>query len=277
MANILSKKRSKRASSIHPTAIVSPEAWLDEGVEIGPYTIIGPQVKIGRETKIAARVLIEGDTEIGQRCRIFSGAVIGSLAQTLQTKPARSGLSIGDDNVLREYVTVNASMKDGCKTMIGDRNMLMTGAHVAHDCALGSNIVMANLATLAGHVTIEDQAVIGGMTGVHQFVRIGRLAMVGALSKVVMDIPPFSIVDGRPGRFRGPNAIGLKRAGFTAGRRIEIKKAQTLLFGKRCNFSEVIPQVRRRFKDNPDVEAILSFVERSKRGVSRSTVSDDVE
>ena len=267
MSSVVSQSPKR---SIHPTALVSKEAWLEEGVEVGPYSTIGPQVKIGKHTKIGGHVHIEGDTEIGERCRIFTGAVLGTLAQTLTTKTVRSGLSIGDDNVLREYVTVNASMKDGSRTLIGDRNMLMTNAHVAHDCVLGNDVVMANLATLGGHVAVEDGAVIGGLVGVHQFVRVGRLAMVGACSKAAMDVPPFSLVDGYPARFCGANNVGLKRAGFSPARRLAIKKALRLIFGSR-SFSTTLPRVRREFKDNPDVQTILSFIEKSKRGVLRGS------
>ncbi len=264
-------------SNIHPSAIVSPQARLDEGVEVGPYSIIGPQVKIGRETAISSHVHIEGDTQIGARCRIFPGTVIGASAQANLPKTVRSSVSIGDDNVIREGVTVHASMKEGGRTVVGSRNMFMANAHIAHDCVLGNGITMANLATLGGHVTVEDGVVIGGLTGVHQFVRIGRLAIVGGLSKVVMDVAPFSMVDGRPARFRGLNAIGLRRAGYDSIRRLRIRRALKELFGGHTSLSISIPQVKRDFKKDADIQIILSFLEKSKRGMTRLPGGQDEE
>jgi len=270
MARVVSKKKSKQKALVHPTAIVSPEAWLDEGVEVGPYSIIGPQVKIGKETSLSSHVHIEGDTEIGERCRIFPGAVIGTGAQAHLPKAVRSSVSIGDDNIIREWVTIHSSMKEGGRTLIGSRNMFMANAHIAHDCVLGNDITMANLATLGGHVTVEDGVVVGGLTGVHQYVRIGRLAIIGGLSKVVMDVAPFSMVDGRPAQFRGLNAVGLRRAGFDSARRLRVRRALKELFGGRTSLSISIPQVRRDFKNDADVQSILSFLEKSKRGVTRA-------
>ncbi len=273
MARIVSKRKTNKKALIHSTALVSPEAWLDEGVEVGPYSIVGPQVKIGRETVLSSHVHIEGDTEIGARCRIFPGAVIGTSAQAHLPKAVRSSVSIGDDNVIREWVTIHASMKEGGRTVVGSRNMFMASAHIAHDCVLGNGITMANLATLGGHVAVEDGVVIGGLSGVHQFVRIGHLAIVGGLSKVVMDVAPFSMADGRPAQFRGLNAIGLRRAGYNSPRRLRIRRALKELFGGHTSLTLSIPQVRRDFKNDPDVQAILSFLEKSKRGVTRASSS----
>ena len=254
---------------VHPTAVVSPEARLGEGVEVGPYSIIGPQVRIGRETKISSHVHIEGDTQIGERCRIFPGAVLGTAAQAQLPKAVRSSVLIGDDNILREWVTVHTSMKEGGRTVIGSRNMFMANAHIAHDCVLGNDITLANLATLAGHVQLEDGVVIGGLTGIHQYVRVGRLAIVGGLSKVVMDVAPFSMADGRPTQFRGLNAVGLRRAGFDSARRLRVRRVLKELFGSHASLSISVPLVKKDFKNDPDVEAILSFLEKSKRGVTR--------
>lgn len=255
---------------VHPTAIVSQEALLGEGVQIGPYSVVGPRVKIGDGTKLSSYVHIEGDTEIGARCTIFPGAVLGAPAQARLSKSVRSGLSIGDDNAIREHVTVHSSMKEGGRTLIGHRNLLMAGAHVAHDCVVGSDITMANMATLGGHVTVEDGAVIGGLVGVHQFVRIGRLAIIGAFSKLVMDAPPFSIIDGRLGKFCGVNAVGLKRAGYSPSRRSDIRKALKILFVDGGNLTRAVGRVGREFKNNKDVTAIVSFIQGSKRGVARA-------
>ena len=250
-------------------ALVSKEAELGEGVEIGPYTIIGPQVRIGDHTRIASHVVLEGQTHIGERCRLFTGVCIGSPAQTRKSDPVRSTVVIGDDNLFREYVTVNAGMKDGGKTRIGDRNTFMINSHVAHDCVLGNDIVIANAVALAGHVEVEDAAVIGGLVGVHQFVRIGKLAMIGGLSKVVMDAAPFSINDGNPSKFCGINAVGLRRNGISSSQMMQIKAALKILFGARINFEQAVPKVEKQFKGNADVHYLLDFIKRSKRGVAR--------
>ena len=254
---------------IHPTAVVSGEASLDPGVQVGPYAVIGPQVKIGRDTQISSHVHIEGDTEIGARCRIYPSCVLGTPAQARLPKPVRSSLSIGDDNVIREMTTIHLSLKDGGRTTVGHRNLLMANCHIAHDCVVGDDITMANLATLGGHVVVEDQAVVGGFVAAHQYVRIGKLAMVGGFSKLSMDVPPFSMVDGRPARFFGINAVGLKRAGYAPERRAQIRKALKVLFAARTNLSHGEQEVRREFKGNADVEMILAFLKNSKRGVMR--------
>jgi len=268
---------TRRRALIHPTAIVSPEASIDGSVEIGPYSVIGPQVKIGKGTRVMSHVLIENDTEIGERCCVSSGALLGGLAQVRGSEPARSALRIGDDNVIREYVTIHVGMKDGSKTVIGHRNLLMVNAHVAHDCVLGSDIVISNCAALAGHVQIEDRVVLGGFVGVHQFVRIGALSIVGGLSKVTQDAAPFSIYDGHPASFRGVNAVGLKRAGYTLAQRTEIKKALMLLLGQRVNLSSAIPKAERRFKGNAEVQDLLKFIRNSKRGVGRVSSASSAE
>lgn len=258
-----------KGNLIHPTAIVSPECSLDASVEVGPYSVIGPQVKIGKGTRVMSHVVIENDTHIGQRCLISPGVVIGGLAQVRDSKPVRSSIRIGDDNVFREYATIHTGMKDGSRTVIGDRNLLMVNAHVAHDCVLGNDIVLANCVALAGHVEVGDRVVLGGFVGVHQFVRIGAYSMIGGLSKVTQDAAPYSIYDGHPAAFRGVNAVGLKRAGFSLQRRTEIKKALFILLGRRVNLSKAAVKVEGSFKKNPDVERLLEFIRSSKRGVGR--------
>ena len=264
-------KRSKQPARVHPTALVSKEAELAAGVEVGPYSVIGPQVKIGEGTRIASHVIIEGRTTIGARCRIFPGACLGMPAQTWKSEFVRSQLLIGDDNLIREYVTINSSMKEGGKTVIGDRNMLMINAHVAHDCVLDDDIAIANNTALAGHVHVGDRAVIGGLVGVHQHVRVGRLSMIGGVSKVVMDVAPFSINDGHPARFCGVNAVGLRRAGIRSEQATKIKSALKMLLGGRVNLSRVVPKVRKQFAGDPEIECLLAFIENSKRGVARAS------
>lgn len=281
MATVSSKinKPSKKAvpshkTYIHPTAIVSPEAMIGAGVEIGPYCVVGPKVRIGAGTRLFGNVIVDGNTEIGERCKIFPGAVLGMPGQTRKPERADSRVVIGADNIIREYVTIHAGMEDGSKTVIGDRNILMAYAHVAHDCILGSDISLANAATLAGHVQVEDRVVLGGLVGVHQFVRIGRLAIVGGLSKVVMDVPPYSMYDGHPAAFRGVNSVGLKRAGYTSSQLQRIKKVLVALFDGRVNISHVIPVLQKDYKSDRDIQAIFNFIKASKRGIGRASSKD---
>ena len=261
-------------TKIHPTAIVSKKAELGAGVEIGPYALIGPEVKIGNDTSIASHVVIEGRADIGKRCRIYTGACIGMPAQTLKSERLHSSVIIGDENLFREYVTIHSGIKEGSKTVIGDRNMLMVHSHIAHDCVLGDDIIIANNTALGGHVSVDNNAMIGGLVGVHQFVRIGKLAMVGGLSKVVMDVAPFSIYDGHPSKFRGLNAVGLRRAGYPSKQMTEIKMALKALFGERVDLARALPKVEKQFGDNPDVRTLLSFIQKSKRGVGRVSAED---
>ncbi|MBI3252549.1 MAG: acyl-ACP--UDP-N-acetylglucosamine O-acyltransferase [Candidatus Omnitrophica bacterium] len=256
--------------SIHPTAIVSEKAEIAPGVEIGPYSVIGPEVKIGEGTRIGGHVVVEGATRIGARCRIGHGACLGTLSQDKKMKEERSVLVVGDDNIFREHVTVNGGHSPHAPTVIGNKNFIMIGCHVAHECVLGNEITMSNNTVLAGHVAVEDHAVISGLVGVHQFVRIGKFAMIGGLSKAVMDIPPFSVCDGHPASFYGVNAIGLKRAGFKAEEIFKIKKALKTLFASKSNLARAVKKVQTEFKDNENIRHILSFIENSKRGICRA-------
>jgi UDP-N-acetylglucosamine acyltransferase len=270
----VSSKASKRPGKarIHPTAIVSPEASLGEGVEIGPYCVVGPQAKLGKGTQLVAHVYIEGDATLGRECVLYPGVSIGTPAQAVHPVKSGSKVLIGDKNVFREHVTVNQSML-GASTVIGDRNYFMTGAHVGHDSTVGHDVVMANSAALGGHVQVGDRVVIGGLVGVHQFVRIGTLSIIGACSKMAQDAAPFSIYDGQRASFRGMNAVGLRRAGYGAARMAEIKKALRLTLHSRENISKLAARARETFKGNADVRVLLDFIESSKRGVSRSAAA----
>lgn len=265
----MAKTMTSKQIQIHPTAIVSKEAELEPGVTVGPFTLIGPQVRIGPGTQVGSHAVLEGQTHIGRNCRLFTGVCIGSPAQTRTSEIVHASILIGNDNIFREYVTVNSPMTAGSKTIIGDRNTLMIGSHVAHDCVLGNDIVMANAVALGGHVQVEDAAVIGGLTGIHQHVRIGRLAMVGGVSKCVMDVAPFSISDGRPTLYRGPNIVGLRRAGVPSAQISRIKIALNTLLLSHSNLSTRIPKVRKQFKDDEMVLQILTFIEGTKRGIGR--------
>ena len=262
--------------AIHPTAIVHPKAELAEGVDVGPYSIIGEHVKIGRGTKLMAHVSVEGWTEIGADCQVFPFASIGMPPQHLLYKGEPTRVVIGDHNILREYVTVNCgTVQGGGQTSLGHHNFLMAYVHIAHDCRVGNHVVMANSATLAGHISIGDHSIIGGLVGIHQFVRVGAYVMIGGCSAVGKDVPPFMrAAGGYRAELYGVNSIGLRRQGFTNERISMLKRAYELLFRSGLRMAEAMKQAREDFKDQADVLEVLSFLDGSKRGVCRSVGRD---
>ncbi|MGK7919117.1 MAG: acyl-ACP--UDP-N-acetylglucosamine O-acyltransferase [Trichodesmium sp.] len=215
---------------IHPTAVIAETANLHPTVQVGPYAVIGEQVKVGAGTTIGSHVVIEGPTEIGSGNRIFPGAAIGLEPQDLKYAGAPSGLKIGNNNQIREYVTLNRATYAGEDTIIGNGNLLMAYVHVAHNCIIEDSVVIANAVSLAGHVKIESKAVIGGVLGIHQFVHVGKMAMVGGMGRVVRDVPPFMLVEGNPCLVRSLNLVGLKRAGLTSEDLAILKKAFRILY-----------------------------------------------
>jgi len=257
---------------IHPTAIVDKKAKLADDVEVGPYAIIGPDVEIGKGTKIGAHAVIDGYTTIGDGCRIFTGAVVGSIPQDLKyKKDTKSILKVGKNNIIREYVTMNPGTDEGGITSIGDGNLFMAYSHVAHDCKVGNNCIIANSGTIAGHVELEDRVVIGGLAAIHQFTRIGKLAIIGGCSKVVQDVPPFSLCDGHPASVFGLNMVGLRRAGISKEAQLALKKAFKILFYSGLSFKTAIQRV---MSDSEcigfeEVRYLLGFIRDSKRGVCR--------
>ena len=202
-------------ANIHPTAVIHPGAEVHPTAQIGPHVVIGERVKIGAETKVDANAVIDGWVEIGEHNRIFPGAAIGLDPQDLKYDGDLTLVKIGNNNRIREFVTINRATQAGEVTQIGNNNLLMAYVHVAHNCVLHNNIVIANAVSLAGHVEIESRAVIGGMAGFHQFVRVGELAMVGAMSRIDRDVPPYMLVEGSPPRVRSLNLVGIRRAGVT--------------------------------------------------------------
>ncbi len=255
---------------IHPTAIVSKGAKLEAGVIVGPYTIISDGANIGAGTKIGAHCVIEGNATIGKSCEIFTGAVIGSRPQDLKFKGEKVFLEIGNNNIIREYCTLNPGTGEGGKTIIGDSNLLMAYSHVAHDCKIGSGCVLANNSTLAGHVTIEDKAVIGGIVAIHQFVRIGILSITGGCSKVVQDIPPFSTCDGHPARVYGLNLIGLRRKGVSRESIKKIDQAFKLLFNSGLSVRHAIEKMEKESEKTDEITYLINFAKSSERGLARS-------
>ncbi len=255
---------------IHPSAIVSLKAKLALGVSIGPFSVIGDQVSIGADTKIGAHCVIEGNTTIGKNCEMFTGSVIGSRPQDLKVKGEKVFLEIGNNNIIREYCTLNPGTSEGSKTSIGDDNLLMAYSHVAHDCRVGNGCVLANNSTLAGHVSIEDRAVIGGIVAIHQFVRIGMLAIIGGCSKVVQDIPPFSTCDGHPARVYGLNLIGLRRKGIGHDSIKKIDQAFRLIFNSGLSAKHALERVEREIEKTEEIIYLVNFVKSSERGLARS-------
>ncbi len=256
--------------SIHPTALVHPNARIEEGVEIGPYSVIGEHVSIGRDTKIASHVLIEGWTTIGERNRIFSFSSIGTAPQDIGYREEETFVVIGNDNVIRECATIHrATTKEDRKTVIGNANFLMAYSHVAHDCKLGNNIIMANSVALGGHIVIGDFAILGGIVAVHQFVRIGSYSIIGGQSAVSLDIPPYVSAAGNRAKLYGLNLVGLKRKGFSDDVIATLKKSYKLLFRSGLTQDEAINRARTEFSGSAEVAMLVDFIRSSKRGVTR--------
>ncbi|HEV2037088.1 MAG TPA: acyl-ACP--UDP-N-acetylglucosamine O-acyltransferase [Candidatus Eremiobacteraceae bacterium] len=255
------------SASIHPLAVVHPDARLGRGVEIGPFCLVGEKARIGDGTKLLSNVVVNGHTVIGRDNEIHSFSVIGASSQDKKYRGEVSYVRIGDRNVIREFVTINRGTGAESDTIIGDDNHLLAYVHVAHNCRIGNRVVMSNLAQLAGHVTVGDNANIGGMVGVHQFVRIGRMAMIGGFSKVVKDIPPFMLVEGNPMAVHGLNTVGLKRNNLPAEALAELKEAHRILYRSNYNLSTALAQLRGAMQTNEGRELIAFLEEETDRGI----------
>ena len=254
---------------IHRTAIVDPSAKLGDGVEIGPYCIIGKRVKIGKNSKIHAHVIIE-DTEMGINNVIYPFASIGQPPQDLKYSKEKTKVKIGSNNIIREYVTINKASVDGDKvTKVGSKNFFMAYVHIAHDCTIGSNVIMANATTLAGHVTVEDSVFIGGLVAVHQFARIGASSMIGGFSAIVQDIPPFTTAAGERAKLYGLNTVGLKRQNFDDSTIKNLKKAYKVLFRSKSTLKEAIKKLKNEREETEEINYLIEFIEQNKRGVCR--------
>lgn len=254
---------------IHPTAIVHSEAQLDEDVEIGPYAVVDKNAKIGKSTCIEGFAQILGYTQIGKNCHIFPYAIIGSIPQDLKYKGEKSFVVIGDNNIIREFVTVNPGTEENTSTVIGNNNLIMAYSHIAHNCKIGDNNILANAATLAGYVEIENRVVIGGLVAIHQFCRVGSFSIIGGCSKVVQDIPPYSLCDGHPAKVRGINIVGLKRAGFPKEKIEIIRKAYKIIFFENHTFSVARQIILKELPLLEEINKLLDFISSSKRGIAR--------
>jgi UDP-N-acetylglucosamine acyltransferase len=266
------------AVSIHPSAIVAPNAEIGSGVQIGPYSVIGDQVRIGNDTWIGPHVVIEGHTTIGAENRIFQFASVGAIPQDKKYRAEESSLLIGDNNVVREFTTLNpGTAGGGMVTRIGNSNLFMAYSHVAHDCQIGHNVVLANCATLGGHVVVEDYVGIGGLVGVHQFTRIGESAYLGAGSMVSLDVPPYCTAVGDRAHLHGLNLVGLKRRGWTSEQISQVKKIYRTLFTEGLPLKEAILAARHLAAQSPALTHLIEFIEASTRGICRPRGNDDSE
>ena len=255
---------------IHPSAVVSPHAELAQGVRVGPYSIIGDNVTIGRDTVIGSHVVIEGRTRIGERNNIYPFVMIGSPPQDIGYKGEDTRLEIGDDNIIREYTTINrATTKQDWVTIVGNENFLMAYSHIAHDCVLGNKIIMSNVATLGGHIVIGDYAILGGLVAIHQFVRIGAYSFIGGKTAVSQDIPPFMIASGPRAKLYGLNQNGLRRHGFSKETINGLKKAYRIIWRESGRLSDGISRVKNEIEPFPELDMLLDFIKGSKRGVTR--------
>jgi len=257
-------------AEIHATAIVNKRAEIAGDVEIGPYCLVGSGVKIGKGTKLKSHVVIQGRTTLGEDNTIFPFASVGSVPQDLKYKGEPSELRIGDRNTIREYVSLNpGTAGGGMVTRVGHENLLMMYCHIAHDCILGNRNVIANGATLGGHVIIQDHVIVGGLVGVHQFVKIGSSAILGAGSMVSKDVPPFCNATGDRARLRGLNLEGLRRRGFDQAKVDTLKKAYRIIFQSKLKTSEALNKVRAEMAPSAEIDLLVSFIENSQRGVCR--------
>lgn len=256
--------------SIHSTAVVSPDAILGENVEIGPFCVIEGNVKIGDGCKLHSHVVIHGHSAIGVENEFFPFSAIGIKSQDLKYAGEPTGLIIGDRNVFRENTTVHRGTTEETPTTIGHDNLFLAYSHVAHECILGNHIILSNNGTLAGHVVIEDHVIVSGLSGVHQFCHVGQHSIIGGITKIVQDVPPFTIVDGNPGTVRGLNKIGLERRGFSKEDLSALKSAYKKIFLKKdANLTEAIASIPHDTAVNPQVEALLNFIRKSERGIVR--------
>lgn len=256
-------------AEIHDTAQVSRYAELANDVLVGPYSVIEGNARIDSGTKIFGNVFIGENTIIGKENLIYQGAIVGSLTQDLKYEGGQTFLEVGDRNIIREYVTINRGTADGTRTIIGNDNSFLAYTHIAHDCIVGSHVIMSNLSTLAGHVEVEDSAVIAGYVGVHQFCKVGTMAMVGGMSKVTKDVPPFMKVQGIPARVFGLNSVGLERNGVDKLERRILRQAYNFLYRSGYNVSQAIEEIRSDLEESPMLLRLLEFLEKSDRGIVR--------
>lgn len=258
------------STEIHPTAIIEHGVEIEEGVSVGPFCILREGVRIKKGSRLISNVIMEGKTEIGENCIIYPFTSIGLPPQDVKYSGEHTGIKIGNNNTIREYITMHrASVGGDGETRIGDNNFFMAYAHIAHDCKIGNYVIMANLATLAGHVVVEDHVVIGELVAIHQFTRIGAYSMVGGFSGVGQDIPPYMIASGARAKLFGLNTIGLKRHGFSDSTINELKKAYKILFREKHTLKEAIKKIQEDLPFTDEIRLLIEFIQKNKRGICR--------
>lgn len=254
---------------IHETAVIGEGARLGAEVEVGPYCVIGPHVTVGDGTRLMSHVVLDGWTTIGAQCRIFPFACIGTQTQDLKYEGGKAFVEIGDGTTLREYVTVNAGTAEGEVTRVGSRCHIMAYAHIAHACQVGNGVIMSNATNLAGHIVVEDDVIFGGVSGVHQFVRIGTMCMVGGMSRITQDCPPYTMVVGMPAEVKGLNSVGLRRRDVSAEARSSLKRAFQILFREDRLTEDALKQIEAEVVPCKEVDNLVAFVRGSERGICR--------
>lgn len=254
---------------LHPTAIVDAGAELGENVSVGPYCVIGPNVKLGVGTRLISHVAITGHTTLGTHCTVFPFACLGSQTQDLKFKGGNPRVEIGDRTTIREYVTVNAATFDDGVTRVGSDCHIMAYAHIAHDCVVSDRVIIANSLAMAGHVTVEDDAIIGGQCGIHQFVRIGRMSIIGGCAKVVKDVPPFMMADGNPLEICGPNTVGLGRHGIPESTQRLLKEAYRIVYRRNLSTRQALEQIEAEVAQVPEIRYYIDFIRSSERGITK--------
>lgn len=256
--------------SVHPTAIVDPQARIHPEAIVGPYVVIGPGVSIGAGTSVGPHAVIDGETTIGERNRIFHHASVGAPPQDLKYGGEKTKLVIGDENQIREFATLHTgTVGGGGVTRVGNRNLFMAYSHVAHDCVVGSGCVLANAATLAGHVEVGDFVIVGGLSAVHQFTRIGKHAFIAGGGMVVMDLPPYCTAQGDRAELAGLNTVGLSRHGFTEEQIGRIKDAYKILFRSKLGLNEALERLKAEHGGHSEIDHLIDFITSSKRGITR--------
>lgn len=265
-------------TSIHPTAVVTPGAELDSGVQVGPYAVIGPHVHIGKDTCVGPHSVVEGRTTIGCDNRIFQFASVGAVPQDMKYRGEDSGLTIGDRNTIREFATLNIGTRGGgMETRIGNDNLFMVYSHVGHDCRIGNHVILANCATLAGHVTLEDYVGVGGLAAIHQFTRIGESAYLGGGAMVANDVPPYCLAQGDRARLFGLNRVGLERRGFGEAQKRALKLAYRTFFFEGLSLKDAVERIRREQADFPEAVHLADFIAASQRGICRPRGTSDAD
>jgi UDP-N-acetylglucosamine acyltransferase len=256
-------------TQIHPTAIVDPGAEIGSGTTVGPYCIVGAGVVLGADCWLQHHVTLAGPMKAGARNKFFAYCSIGQQTQDLKYQGEPTYLEIGDENTFREFVTVNRSTTAEGRTRIGHRGNYLAYSHIGHDCEVGDAVVFSNNGTLAGHVQVGDHAIMGGLTAVHQFCRLGRFAITGGCSKIVQDVPPFMIADGNPAKVRGINIVGLERNGFNAESIRAIKEAFRLIYRSKLNTRQAVEAIQQELPASAEISQIVEFIQTSERGIIR--------